>query len=102
MPKFAAKADANQPEITEAFRKLGCAVFPTHQIGRGFPDIFVRTPGPNPRAFVVEIKDGAKPPSARKLTPAEKLFHDMFSGVVEVVTSVEDVQALVAGWRAGL
>lgn len=98
----AAKVDQNQAEIVAAFRKLGCAVFPTHQIGQGFPDIFVRTPGPQPRAYVVEIKDGSKPPSARKLTPAEKLFHDMFSGVVEVVTSVEDVQALVSKWRAGL
>ena len=95
----AAAVDANQSEIVAAFRKLGCAVFPTHQIGKGFPDIAVKC---GPRLVLVEVKDGRKPPSARKLTPAERLFHDAWVGVVEVVSSVDDVTALVAKWRAGL
>jgi hypothetical protein len=30
----------------------------------------------NGRTLLLEIKDGSKPPSARRLTPAEQKFHD--------------------------
>ena len=95
----AAKVDANQPQIVEEFRKRGCQVFHTHQIGKGFPDIAVKC---GDRLVLVEIKDGAKPPSARKLTPAEKVFHDAWAGVVEIVETLDDVASLVSKWRAGL
>lgn len=93
----AAKADANQPAIVEAFRAHGCLVAHTHMVGRGFPDITVGYPPQNIVA-IVEIKDGSK----AKLTGPETLFHDAWSGLVEIVRSVDDVAALVGKWRAGL
>ena len=41
MPKHAARADANQPEIVECLRRLGYLVAHTHTLGRGLPDIIV-------------------------------------------------------------
>ena len=41
MPQFAARADANQPEIVELLRTLGYKVAHTHTLGRGLPDIIV-------------------------------------------------------------
>jgi Holliday junction resolvase len=91
----AAKADNNQPLIVDAFRKHGCTVAHTHMVGSGFPDIVVRCAD---RVALVEIKDGPR----AKLTKPEQLFHEAWGGVAYIVRSVDDVAALVSGWRAGL
>jgi hypothetical protein len=67
--KFAARIDANQPAIVAAIRKMGATVLHLHTIGKGAPDILIGYQGKN---ALVELKDGAKPPSARKLTPDEE------------------------------
>lgn len=41
--------------------------------------------------MVKEIKDGSKPPSRRKLTPAEEKFHDLWTGRVDICNSFEEV-----------
>lgn len=41
MPKHAARADANQPEIVDILRTFGYLVAHTHTLGRGLPDIIV-------------------------------------------------------------
>jgi hypothetical protein len=51
---------------------------------------------------MVELKDGDKPPSARKLTPAQREWHESWRGQVCIVTSLDDVESLVSGWGAGL
>lgn len=81
------KVDVNQPEIVKTLRDCGCHVALTHEVGRGFPDIVVSWNG---FTVLVEIKDGAKPPSARKLTIAEDFFRTEFQGWYEVVESVDD------------
>jgi Holliday junction resolvase len=83
-----AKVDSNQPEIVEAFRKLGYSVLLLHQVGSGCPDICVGKHGYN---YLVEIKDGKKSPSQRELTPQEKDFHDSWRGHVMIINSVQDV-----------
>jgi hypothetical protein len=88
MPKYNAKVDSNQAEIVKAFRSLGFSVFPTHTIGRGFPDLTLAKKGLN---FLVEVKDGSLPPSARKLTPAEQEFKDSWRGQYDIITSIDDV-----------
>jgi hypothetical protein len=93
----AAKADDNQPEIVAAFRKLGCEVAHTHMVGKGFPDIVVKSGGAFSSVHLVEIKDGAKPKSARKLTEAEAEFHETWP--VEIVETTDDVVRLVLKWR---
>jgi hypothetical protein len=88
----ACRTDSNQNEIVQALRKIGCTVAPTHMVGDGFPDLVVGRNGVN---HLLEIKDGAKPPSARALTKDEKKFHIEWRGVVEVVYSIEDALRVV-------
>lgn len=89
----AARTDDNQPEIVEAFRKMGCSVQPLHQVGGGCTDLAVGKNGIN---VMVEIKDGKKPPSERKLTDDQVRWHESWRGWKEVVESIEDCQKLVA------
>ena len=41
--------------------------------------------------YMIEIKDGSKPPSKRRLTPDEEDFHAGWRGRIEVIESVDDV-----------
>jgi len=86
-----AKIDANQPEIVQALRKAGARVTTLHRVGGGVADLLVSFR----RAwFLLEIKNGAKPPSKRKLTPDEARWIAEQEAVVHVVESTE--QALQA------
>ena len=88
----AARVDANQPEIVTALRSVGASVAVTSMVGSGFPDIVVGYHGEN---FLLEIKDGSKPPSARKLTLDEQEFSDTWRGTVFIVTSVDEALATI-------
>ena len=87
----AAKVDDNQSKIVKAFRRMGWSVAPTHQLGKGFPDIVIGKSGVN---LLIEIKDGDKVPSKRKLTPDEEEFHAKWRGQIAIVESIDDVIAL--------
>ena len=80
--RTAAKVDANQPDIVAALRQVGATVQPIHMVGKGCPDLLV---GYRSRNYVLEVKDGAKVPSARKLTPDELRWHDDWRGEVFIV-----------------
>lgn len=84
----ASKVDDNQPQIVEAFRKLGWSVLHLHQIGAGCPDLLCGKFGMN---LLCEVKDSRKPPSARRMTPQEEEFFNTWKGRVVLITSVEDV-----------
>ena len=86
------KTDANQPEIVRSLRKLGCTVFPTSNLGSGFPDILVGFRGHN---WLFEIKDSNQPPSKQQLTDDEKDFHAAWNGQVAVITSAEDAMDIM-------
>lgn len=64
----AARVDANQAAIAEALRSCGATVQLIHTVGKGCPDLLVGFGGIN---LLLEVKDGSKPPSKRKLTPDE-------------------------------
>lgn len=84
----AAKVDANQSEIVAALRKRGAAVLIVSQLKNAF-DILV---GFNGRLFIMEIKDGNKPPSAQRLTDGELKSKALFESVgvkYHVINSVE-------------
>jgi hypothetical protein len=83
----AAKTDSNQPAIVAALRRVGASVQPLHTIGQGCPDLLV---GWKARSYVLEVKDGDKPPSARKLTPDERKWFAAWKGHAVVVESVAD------------
>jgi hypothetical protein len=90
----AAKVDANQPAIIFALRSIGARVMPTHAVGQGFPDLVVSFRGRN---ILIEIKDGSKPPSARRLTPDQKIFHEGWDGELYVVESAEEAVRVLTG-----
>lgn len=93
----AAKVDANQAEIVTALRGVGCSVQPLHAVGEGVPDLLV---GKDSNNFLVEVKDGSKPPSARQLTAQQRKWHDAWRGNVAVVSSVPEALTLVGcGFR---
>lgn len=84
----AAKVDANQAEIVAALRKCGVCVQLLHAVGNGCPDLICGlASGEN---VFLEIKDGKKPPSARKLTPDQVDWHAAWKGRVVIVTSIEE------------
>ncbi len=88
----AAKVDRNQPEIVAALRAAGATVQPLHSVGQGCPDILVGFRGVN---HLLEIKDGCKPPSARKLTPDQVEWHGGWKGAVHVVKSAEEALGVI-------
>ena len=92
----AAKVDANQPEIVAALRAVGATVQPLHAVGKGCPDILVGLQGRN---WLIEIKDGAKRPSERTLTPDQVEWHRVWRGQVSVAESVEDALKIVGTQR---
>lgn len=84
-----AKIDKNQLAIVRILREVGATVQTLATVGGGCPDLLVGFKGAN---YLMEIKDGEKIPSARKLTPDQVDWHGSWRGAVHVVT--EPVQAL--------
>ena len=76
----------------QALRAIGCTVYSLAEVGNGVPDLLVGYHGVN---LLLEVKDGAKPPSARKLTPDQQQFHATWRGQKVVVTSVNEALAAV-------
>lgn len=87
-----ARTDDNQPEIVAALRKIGCSVSILAKVGGGVPDLVV---GLANRNFLLEVKDGTKPPSERKLTPDQEKWHSEWRGQKAVVESVKDAMEVV-------
>ena len=83
----AARTDDNQQEIVKAFRALGWYVLIISQL-KNCCDIIVCKNG---RTIAVEIKDGSKTLSQRKLTTGEQEFRDAWQGEYALIESVEDV-----------
>jgi hypothetical protein len=85
--RYANRIDANQNKIVDGLRKAGAYVRIISQ-GDGIPDLLV---GYNGYTILMEVKDGDKVPSARKLTEAEQKFFDEWDGgMLVVVNSVEE------------
>jgi hypothetical protein len=84
MPK---RVDANQTVVVAALRAVGAEVCHLHAVGRGVPDLLIGFRGQN---FLLEVKDAAQPPSKRKLTPDERVWHDRWRGQVWIVCSADD------------
>lgn len=88
------RTDANHASIRAALRQCGWTVHDLSGVGGGVPDLLAIKRG---RVVFIEVKDGAKRPSARKLTPDQVELHAAFRAAgapVHVVTSVDEVVAL--------
>lgn len=80
----AARRDDNEAEIVKALRAAGAYVYYLDHPA----DLLV---GYQKRSILLEVKDGNKPPSARKLTPNEQKFHDEWTGgPLYVVTCIQE------------
>lgn len=89
---YAKRIDANQNDIVKALRDKGAYVRIVTQ-GDGIPDLLVGYKGVT---YLLEVKDGDKTPSKRKLTPHEQKFFDEWTGgIVAIVTSVEDALSMI-------
>jgi hypothetical protein len=87
----AARRDDNEKEIVAAMREAGAYVKVVND--EGLFDLLVSYRGDT---LLIEVKDGAKPPSARRLTEAEQKFHDEWPGSdLYIVESVEEALALL-------
>lgn len=93
----AAKVDANQAEIVRALRAVGAVVTSTASAGSGFPDLAVGYRG---KTFLLEVKDGSRPPSERRLTPAQEEWHAAWRGQVAVVETVQQALEVIGAVRA--
>ena len=90
----AAKTDRNQIEIVDALRQIGASVQSLAATGKGCPDLLVGYRGIN---YLMEIKDGDKVPSARKLTIDQKHWHSVWRGSVHIVKSLNEALKILKG-----
>jgi len=90
--RYAARVDANQTQIVSALRAAGATVQSLSAVGQGCPDLLVGYQGTN---ILMELKDGKKPPSERKLTSDQIVWHSEWKGVVFLVTSVDEALQLL-------
>lgn len=88
----AAKTDANQKDIVAGLRSIGATVQPLHAVGKGCPDLLV---GYRRANYAIEVKDGAKPPSARTLTPDQVEWHGGWAGQVDIACSLDDALRII-------
>ena len=93
----AAKIDANHNEVVSALRKAGATVQSLAGVGAGVPDLLV---GFRNKTALIEVKDGAKPPSARKLTPDQLKWHREWSGGTLAVVDSPEAALRVLGLMA--
>lgn len=87
MTRRAAKVDANQDAIVSALRAAGASVQSLAALGKGVPDLLVAF---RSVLYLLECKDGAKPPSKRELTEDQKKWRAAWGGDVHVVLSPDD------------
>jgi hypothetical protein len=86
------RVDGNHADIMTTFRALGCSVQSIASVGRGCPDLLVGRDG---WTVPVEVKDGAKPPSARKLTEDEEIWRANWKGSYALIASPEQAHQMV-------
>ena len=86
------RTDANQAAIVKALRKAGASVQSLASVGDGCPDLLI---GYRYGNLLMEVKDPDQPPSKRKLTEGEELWHINWRGTVHIVESAETALSLL-------
>lgn len=88
----AAKVDANQSEIVEALRAVGCSVQDLSGVGKGVTDLLVGCSGVN---LLIEVKT-----DTGTYTPAQIAWHAAWRGQRSTVRSIDEALALVEAIRS--
>lgn len=97
----AKRVDTNQPDLVALYRHAGCRVLHLHGLGKGAPDLLIGDPV-SQRLALIEIKDGSKSESRRRLTPDEARFHAEWDGLpVFIVANDEDALGVLDSLREG-
>lgn len=86
MRKFG-RTDTNHTDIRRAVEKIGWSAWSTASLGDGFPDLICAKAK---RTVLLEIKDGSRQPSKRKLTDDEREFFAHWPGECYLVESIDD------------
>lgn len=66
----------------------GVSVRSIHTIGQGIGDLILGYKGKN---YLIEVKDGSKSASRKKLTPDEERFHKEWTGQICIVENIDDI-----------
>ncbi len=92
------KVDGNHTAVVKALRQIGAVVQSLADLGKGVPDLLVGFRGRN---HLLEVKDGALPPSKRALTPDEAKWSTAWKGapVVVVYGPEEAIRTVTGGWE---
>ena len=75
---------------------VGATVQPLHAVGKGCPDLVCGYRGVN---YMLEVKDGERAPSERKLTPDQVEFHTTWRGQIAVANSVKEALQIIGALR---
>lgn len=94
--RYRARFDSNQPEIIEAFQKLGASVLNCSAVGSGFPDLIIGFAGGN---HLVEVKRADSSYGRRGLSPSQQKWAERWPTAVYVVRTIDDVIRLIEGWK---
>jgi hypothetical protein len=99
----AKRRDANHKSVLDFLRDQGWSVLDLADHGDGVPDAVCSRANVNRPGYttaLLEIKDGSKPPSARKLTPKEQAVKDAWQG--HYIVALDPFQAaadLYIAWK---
>lgn len=96
------RTDDNHAAVVQALRDIGCSVQSIASVGRGCPDLLWAW-SPDVQG-VMEVKDGTKRPSERRLTDSELKWRQQWKGRYDLVESVEEACNVVrpARFQAGV
>ena len=73
----AARIDANHEQVVSALRAAGASVQSLAGVGKGVPDLLVGFQG---NTLLMEVKDGRKTPSERRLSEDQVRWHGAWNG----------------------
>jgi Holliday junction resolvase len=90
----AARTDANHIQVVEALRSVGATVQSLAGMGKGVPDLLV---GYRQTTLLMEVKDGQKSPSQRKLTEDQLKWHREWNGGTLAVVDGPEAALRVLG-----
>jgi Holliday junction resolvase len=83
----AARIDANHEQVVSALRAAGASVQSLAGVGKGVPDLLVGFQG---KTLLMEVKDGKKTASERRLTEDQVRWHGAWrGGPLAVVNGVD-------------
>ncbi len=91
MSRWARRVDSNHSQVLDAFAQAGLDVVDCSRCaGLGFDALVFR----GERFRLVEVKDGAKKPSARTLTDAEARLRLLYPRVYRIVATVAEARTV--------